>query len=332
VSAVSRRLLLVAGAAAAALVGAVVAFAALVAWDEDDAAPSEKIAEITADATLSPEVVFFGDTVRIRFDVVVDKTRVDPESVRIAADFEPFAVVGQPERSRRDAGDRAFVSTTFMLRCVSGTCLPSGDGETYEFPPARVRFAAAAGEEADQSSITQPVPSILLFSRFAALQAQADPREQPWKVDQLSLPAVSYRVAPGLLVALLLACGVLAALGGAVLAYLAWPKRAPAPPPEPEPPPPEPALSPLEQALALLEQSIRLDGSADQRRALELVAEELELEEWGDPELARAARALAWSEDVPPVDETTRLAAQVRTSIPEEETGAGEEEAEAHAV
>ena len=46
---------------------------------------------------------------------------------------------------------------------------------------------------------------------------------------------------------------------------------------------PERVLSPLEQALALLEEAVRVNGAADQRRALELVAEELELAEWGIP-------------------------------------------------
>ena len=88
-----------------------------------------------------------------------------------------------------------------------------------------------------------------------------------------------------------------------------------------------PVLSPLEQALVLLEQSIRTNGAAAQRRALEQVAEQLELSDWGDAQLAREARVLAWSEDVPPVEETTSLAARVRSVLPEveepEENGDG---------
>jgi hypothetical protein len=117
--------------------------------------------------------------------------------------------------------------------------------------------------------------------------------------------------------ALLLAAAALAAIAAMALGYLAWPPRVPAAPPEPEPEPPPEPLSPLEQALVLLEQSIRVDGATDQRRALELVAEELELAEWGDRDLARTARALAWSKGVPPVVETTRLAARVRAELPE---------------
>jgi hypothetical protein len=142
----------------------------------------------------------------------------------------------------------------------------------------------------------------------------------PWRADFLELPAASYRFAPGVLVALLLAGSALAAVAAAWLAFVAWPKRAPVPLPEPEPElPPGPVLSPLEQALALLEESVRVDGAEGQRRALELVAEELELARWGDPDLARTARVLAWSEAVPPPEETRALAARVRSTLPEVE-------------
>ena len=60
---------------------------------------------------------------------------------------------------------------------------------------------------------------------------------------------------------------------------------------------------------------MRVNGAADQRRALELVAEELERAAWGDPTLANTARALAWSEAVPPVDQTSELAARVRAVL-----------------
>ncbi len=139
----------------------------------------------------------------------------------------------------------------------------------------------------------------------------------PWRADLLSLPAASYRLPPAVLVVLLVLGAAFAGLVAIALAYAVWPRAAPVALAEPEPElAPEPVLSPLEQALVLLEQSIRVDGASDQRRALELVAEELEQAEWGDPDLARTARVLAWSEGAPPIDETTGLAARVRSSLP----------------
>jgi len=305
-------------ALAAVLAGAVVA--AFLAWDRADQesvqAAGVGVAGIEAEATLAPRVALFGDTVHAHVDVILDASRVDPSSVRIAADFTPFEVIGRPERRRQDAGKSVLLRTTFVLRCLTGTCVPSGQSSTYDFSPARIAFAAPGEQAPAESSISAALPSVRVYSRFTALQA--DTTNVPWRVDLLSLPAASYRLAPGLLVALLLAGATLMALAGFVLAYVALPRRRPAPAPEPEPePPPDPVLSPLEQALALLERAIRVDGAAAQRRALELVAEELELAEWGDRDLARMARALAWSEDIPAVDETSRLAAHVRSALPQ---------------
>ena len=270
-------------------------------------------AAIAAQVTLSPRVLLFGDTIRAQIDVRLDQARVDPESVRVAADVTPFEIVAPPSTVTRKVGGTSIVRTTLVLRCAGANCLPLGQSERYDLPPARVSFLRAGGQADPASPIRLALPSIRVYSRFAALASDAERAAAPWQADLLSLPAVSYRADDRLLVALLLAGAALAALGGLVLAYRAWPRRAPAPPPEPEP---VPVLSPLEQALVLLERSIIVDGAPGQRRALELVAEELDHAEWGDRELARAARSLAWSEDIPPVAETTRLAARVRRALP----------------
>ena len=294
---------------------------------ESGSSTARPLPEIEADVAIAPREVLFGDTVQARFEIVLDKERVDPESVRVAADFSPWEIVGKPVTRRQDDGDVSYLRTTFVLRCVTGTCVPSGQSARYDFRPARIAFGAPRDQRIEERSIELAVPPIRAYSRFAAANRDADPFSSPWRADVLSLPAVSYGVAPGVLLVILLGAAALAAIGGVVLAYVAWPRRVPAPPPEPLPPPPVPVLSPLEQALVLLEHSIRSNGAAAQRRALEQVAEQLELSDWGDDKLAREARVLAWSEDVPPVEETTSLAARVRSALPEveeqEENGDG---------
>jgi hypothetical protein len=272
--------------------------------------------EIEAEADLAPKVALFGDTVLAHVDVVLDSTLVDPDSVRIAADFLPWEVVGTPKRRQVSAGDWAYLRTTYTLRCLSSVCVPSGRSTTYEFAPGRVAFERVARAAPDEDSLRVPWPSFRVFSRFAAADLHSNPRSSaPWQADVVSLPAVSFRFGPGRLVAVFLLAAFAAALGAMALAYAAWPRRELAPPPPPPPPPPEPALSTLEQALVLLEKSVRHDGAEEQRRALELVAEELETAEWGDRTLANAARRLAWSEDAPPVEATSDLAAHVRSAL-----------------
>jgi hypothetical protein len=272
--------------------------------------------EVQAEADLAPKVALFGDTVRAHVDVVVDGTRVDPESVRIAADFAPWEIVEKPDRRVISAEDLTYVRTAYTLRCLSAACVPSGRSTTYHFDPGRVSFAHVTRAASDEGSTQVAWPSFRVFSRVAATDLQNNLRSSaPWQADVISLPAASFRLAPGRLVALLLVGALALAAGGIALAVAAWARREPAPPPPPPVRPAEPALSPLEQALVLLEQSVRQDGAAEQRRALELVAEELETAGWGDRTLANAARRLAWSEVAPPIDATTDLATRVRAAV-----------------
>jgi hypothetical protein len=73
-------------------------------------------------------------------------------------------------------------------------------------------------------------------------------------------------------------------------------------------------LTPLEQALELLEDASREDGAEDRRRSLELVAEVLEDHE-GAGDIVRRAKVLAWREDAPQVEDTSGLAARVRSQL-----------------
>lgn len=317
---------------------AVIAVAAIViltlARDGDRSVQPPRAAppELDSQASIAPRPVLFGDTVRASVDVVLDTERIDPESVRAAADFTPWKLVGRPERRVVAARRQAYVRTTFVLRCLTGACVPFEEFVRYEFDPARVSFARRSGRLSHEGSIEVPLPPLRVYSRLSGTAPVENPRSTaPWQADLLALPEPSFRAAPGLLVTTLLLLALVAALGAGSLAYVAWPRRALPPPPEPEPePPPEPTLSPLAQALILLENAVRIDGAADQRRALELVAEELERAAWGDPTLAHTARALAWSEGVPPVDQTTALAARVRAVL--DQTHDGRKNGDGHAV
>jgi hypothetical protein len=317
----------VVGGALTAAVAAAVLVVALASWNGADETPNGLPrpggdSGIEAAAGFSPRAALFGDTVQARVDVVLDPTRIDARSVRVAADFTPWQAVGKPERVQRDVGDMAHVRTTFVLRCLTGSCVLTGPSARLEFEDARISFEETGDTAESVSSLRTPWPTLLVYPRFAASNIDDGPGggATAWRADVVTLPEASYRFDPGVLFVVLLVVAGIAAIAGVALAYAAWPRRAPAPLPEPEPElPVGPELSPLEQALALLEESVRSNGAEGQRRALELVAEELELAEWGDPDLARTARVLAWSEGVPPPEQTVELAARVRATLPEPE-------------
>jgi hypothetical protein len=297
---------------------------ALFAWDRGREGESTRTAEaepaIEARADLSPRSVLFGDTVTALVDVTLDRNRVDPDSVRVLADFAPWKRLANPERVRRDGETTTSIRTTYVLRCVTNACISDdaaavqNDTEVRAFKQAQVTYTASE-ERASTSRVSLQVswPRLTVGARFSARDAlSAGASTSGWRVDLLSLPAVSYRVTPGLLLALLLAAGTVLAIVGGAFVHRARRRRAP-PAPMGADGPSEPMVTPLDRALALLEDSARLDGAADQRRALELVAAALHGR--GDMKLARESRALAWSEPVPGVRETNGVAARARLAL-----------------
>ena len=272
---------------------------------------------IAARGSVDPRNILFGDSIRAHVDVLLDRRKVDPASVRVSTQFVPWEIVGPQVRTRSDSGSNTHLRTTFTLRCTSSPCLPNNNASALEFNPARVSYANPAGAPGARQSLTIDFPLLLVSSRFAAANAEGpDASSTLWRADLASFPSASYGISPTLLIWMLIGGAVLLTAGGVALAFVAIPRRQPEPEPEPEP---LPLLTPLEQALELLEASHE-DGAEDRRRALELVAEVLDVEH---PDLARAARTLAWSEDDPLVEQTSGLATRVRTMIDLSENGNG---------
>ena len=97
---------------------------------------------IEAMGTLTPRITLFGDTILAQVDVVLDRRRVDPESVRVGTAFLPWEVIGQPVRVRRDAGANTHLRTSFLLRCTGSPCAPANDSSALDFGATRVSYAA----------------------------------------------------------------------------------------------------------------------------------------------------------------------------------------------
>lgn len=305
---------------AVATVGGLIALTvAFFAWDQlgGGASGAERPA-IEARTDVSPRSLFFGDTVSAFVDVTLDRNRVDPESVRVESDFAPWKPVAKPVRVRLDDGTTTSLRFSYVLRCLGMRCISTEESRVIldkaiqTFGQARVTYAATdAAPRGTRSSLRAPWPRLLVGARFSARDAQAAGTSLTgWRADLDSMPTVTYSMTPGVLSGLLLVGGALLASAGGALAYRVRPRRSPA---RPDPGPPEPVLTPLQRALALLELSERVDGAADQRRALELVA--AALAEHGDAKLALASRALAWSRPAPAFEDTNGMAVRARSAL-----------------
>jgi hypothetical protein len=311
---VSERRLLFGSFTAFAAVATLVAVLAL----RDDGSSTEALDRaqaLEARVVVSPRVVLFGDTVTARVQVALDRERVDPDSLRVETAFAPWQLVRAPERIRRD-GDRAtYVETVYVIRCLGPPCVPSRASSSREFQAVKLTYDQVGGGRAS-SEVRWPV--LVVNTRLVSDDfGRRDEYGTAWRADLATLPVVSYRLPPALLLALLLAGAAGLMLVGGRLAYSVLPRREEPLLPEPSAPPP-PDLTPLERALALLEEPSPLDGAAERRRALEFVAEHFDER---DRSLAASARALAWRSGQPAPAESVGLAARVRDHLDQETAG-----------
>jgi hypothetical protein len=313
---------------AALLLAAAVAAVLLLVLREGDGGGqtqvSDEVPPVDVELGLSPRTPGFGDMLTATVSATVDRRRVDPDSVRVRQKFTPWEWIVPPRRMRQDSKTTSLVRTTYVLRCVIGPCVPPRATAELEFDPALVSYRVVG--DAGREAVRLRWPVLAVHSQLVSGDAERrDSLTTPWKADLVSMPETSYAVSPGLTRGLLFVGALLLALGGVALAYRAIPKREPEPEPEPELEP-EPVLPPLELALILLSDQGQEDGEADRRRALELVAEEMEARD--ELRLARRARAMAWSEVTPTLAETSDLAASVRAQLALLEPEVADEEKE----
>jgi hypothetical protein len=272
---------------------------------------------------LTPSTHLFGDTVSARVDVVVDRDHLDPGRVRLKAEFPPYERVGDIAVERRDYDRYTRLRFDIKLHCLGLACLagavspgitPAGGApearraeKIYRFRPAHVYYDAPGAQK----------PRHLKRVWWPRLEAltRISPSEPgltfalntPFRTTISSLPGLTYRVSPTLLGSALL-------LGAALLLILpgrfawSWLRSRRQPPPAEE----APELTPLERALVLVEQARESVDGEDRRKALEVLAVELDTTERADQ--ADEARALAWSPSEPSPAAADALVESVRNS------------------
>ncbi|MFL5944442.1 MAG: hypothetical protein ACJ74C_03245 [Gaiellaceae bacterium] len=297
-----QRLLIAAAVAAGAL--AVVLVLALRGGGGGVASPASPV---TAATQLSRSGTLFADPLRASVQVIVDRTRVDPDLIGFTADFRPFVRVHAPQVTRHDMRRLTRLVYSADLICLTNTCLSKDRPETItvQFPPARVFYTS---EHGGRKVLRLPWTLMPIGPRTAESDLRgADPFLQPsWRASTDPL-AVSFGTSPHTLrtilfvvSGLLLAFGLFALVRFVVTGKLRFR-----------------ILSPLERALVLVERAPA--ETPEKRKALELLSHELSRS--GEAELAVAAKELAWAEPTPLPKLTQPLALDVRRVIEQRSNG-----------
>jgi hypothetical protein len=287
-----RRIALVTGLVALALVIAL----ALGWWRQGRSGPVPE-RPLATTATLGTPALSFGDPLSAQIEVLVDPRRVDLASVRVRPRFTPWRIVSSSTERRSAAG--TLLTYRYTLECLSPECVPGQSLAERRFLPALVSYRSQAGR-----AVRLPVdwPTYRVATRLTSPDI-GDPTEH---LDaDTSLPAVSYRIAPGTLQALLAAFSALLVLAAGVLVYYALPRRRAAAR--------EPDLRPLERALLLVRASTANGYPTERRKALGGLARELRAE--GRRDLAQAAVRLAWSSHPPSSEAASAFADRVEESL-----------------
>jgi hypothetical protein len=263
------------------------------------ASPAQQLSVATS---ISPSPAFFGDLLTARAEVIVDSKRVDPTSIRVEADFVPYAATSVPLRSSSSSGSIVALGYRFSISCLSSDCVPGPGIRRIALPLVVVRARQRDGREI---FVRASWPRIALAPRVDDAELRTTPLG--WR-NQLAVPAVSYRVSPGKLLALLFACAALLGLAAFTLVGAEYARRtrmrhtrASAP-------------SRLGLALALARESMRRNPD-DRRKALALLARVLAGKDSHADRLAAVAEQLAWSRGRPDPDRVGALADEVEREV-----------------
>lgn len=254
--------------------------------------PGQSFAVATS---ITPRTSAFGDPLTARLRILVDRDRIDPDSVRVLARFQPWR--DRTTIDRVDAGDLTALTYTIELQCLTLSCVAFEREHEPQLPAARITSDRGRVYEAEWPTVS--VGTRVPPQGFVPENTGDEEQDWPpkWRAT-VALPEPSYSVSPALLTWLLAGLGAvlvgISAAAGFLLLLRGRLVR-------------DREIAPLDRALELL-RSARTDE--ERRAALEALA--LALDPELGTELAQPARALAWSQPRPSETAAEELAELAR--------------------
>jgi hypothetical protein len=243
----------------------------------------------TSFAPLDPQL---GDPVTAAVDVFLDRSEIDPASVRLDVRVPPYTVAGATQ-TRHDTGATTVLHFERRLECLDEPCVSLRALKTFTFPNLVIHYT-------DAGAATTAVvgwPGLTVHSRLDAARRSAP----QLRLDQTHSAAPSFRVAPHQAgVALLVLAALLGTAGVALLLWLAVAPLVAR----------RRRVGPVERILRELQTA---NGDSGRKRsALEQLARELAPL---DGELSQESRILAWAPHDPPPDAVDELARRARALV-----------------
>lgn len=250
-------------------------------------------------ATFDTPTVQFAGAIHIHVVVLLDGTRVRPDSLRIVDDLAPLTSLSPGRITRTTQGDTITVTLDRTFSCLSSSCVSPSSDATPALPPVKVSVATLHGETLRASA---PWPTLHVQGRVR--KADLGRSRPPFRANTAP-PPPSYRLAPSTLAWLLYGAAVVLALVAAALVVhearrLARRRRG------------EPTVDELERALRLAREA-ESRPPPDRRRALGLLARLLDAR---DRRLSGTASELAWAEPEPERAALATFVADVEREVP----------------
>ena len=273
---------------------------------------------LKAYATIAPQVHLFGDVITAHLAVVADTKWVDPARVRVSTDFKPYTLVDRSTKATVAVGRFQQLTWTWTLRCITSACVPrvppSERFHVYRFQLAHVDYLTPKGTRAYGVDATWPKVEVVSQVTPGVATFLQKTSHLNWRFHITPVAAPTYRVSPDLLFWLALSTGALMLLAASLFGYrwyrLVRPSRVSAFA--------GPVGTPLERALAVLAWAHAHGNETLERKALERVAGELDVDEALPEvdELSRAARELAWSSRAPEDEDVKTFSERARGGGP----------------
>jgi hypothetical protein len=266
---------------------------------------------LKAYATLTPAVHLFGDRVTAKLAVVADTKWIEPARLRVRTNFEPYRRLRRPTIVRVQVGRFAQITWTWALQCLTTPCAPrippSERYHDFRFQTIFIDYLATNGKRAYGLTATWPKVEVQTQVSPGVRQYMQDTNRFKWRFHTTPVAAPTYRVSPSMLIWTSLALAGALGLG---MLFFGWRWYRVLRPQVTPVAVTDPSATTLERALQLLAWAHATGDETLERKVLERVAAELDVEDVD--ELSRQARELAWSQRAPEDQDVETIAERAR--------------------